>query len=176
MSGNKYIIAFVDWYSGRPEAFAVPDKMADTVADLIIEQIFPRFGSLQIVSDNGTKNVNKSVKETLAKLKIDHVLTSVYHPQSNAKVERFHRTLHDVLAKKVADNQQTWDLFLNQALAAIRFNVSESSKFSPFFLMYNRDVVLPIDNILQPRKKYVGEEYHQSALQDHCYIVVLRPR
>ena len=106
---------------------------------MIIEQIFPRFGSpLQIVSDNGTENVNKIVKETSAKLKIDHVLTSVYHPQSNAKVERSHRTLHDVLAKKVADNQQTWDLFLNQALAAIRFNVSESSKFSPFFLLYNR--------------------------------------
>ena len=71
-------------------------------------------------------------------------MTSVYHSQSNAKVERFHRTLHDVLAKKVADDQQTWDLFLNQALAAIRFNISESSKFSPFFFLYNRDVVLTI--------------------------------
>ena len=26
LSGNKYIIAFVDWYSGWPKAFAVPDK------------------------------------------------------------------------------------------------------------------------------------------------------
>ena len=106
LSGNKYIIAFVDWYSGWPEAFAVPDKTAVTVADLIIEQIYPLFGCpLQIVSDNGTENVNKVMNETLAKLNIDHVLTSVYHPQSNAKVERFHRTLHDVLAKKVADDQ-----------------------------------------------------------------------
>ena len=44
--------------------------------------------------------------------------------------------------------------------------MSESSKFSPFFLLYNRDVVLPIDNILQPRRKYVGEEYHQTAVQE----------
>ena len=44
LSGNKYIIAFVDWNSGWPEAFAVPDKTVDTVADLIIEQIYPRFG------------------------------------------------------------------------------------------------------------------------------------
>ena len=176
LSGNKYIIAFVDWFSGWPEAFAVPDKTADTVAQLIIEEIFPRHGcALQIVSDNGTENVNRIVKETLAKLKIDHVLTSVYHPQSNAKVERFHRTLHDVLAKKIADNQQTWDLFLNQALAAIRFNVSESSRFSPFFLLYNRDVVLPIDNILKPRRKYLGEELHQTALQaQHKSFVAVR--
>ena len=45
MSGNKYIIAFVDWFSGWPEAFAVPDKTADTVAHLLIEEIFPRFGN-----------------------------------------------------------------------------------------------------------------------------------
>ena len=167
LSGNKYIIAFVDWYSGWPEAFPVADKTAETVTDLILQQIFPRFGCpLQIVSDNGSENVNKMVRETLEKLKIDHVLTSVYHPQSNAKCERFHRIFHDILAKAVVDNQQSWDLHLNQSLAAIRFNVSESSKFSPFYLLYNRDVVLPVDNILKPRRKYVGEDYHQIALQE----------
>ena len=102
-------------------------------------------------------------------------MTSVYRPQSNAKVERFNRTLHDVLAKKIADDQQTWDLFLNQALAAIRYNISESSKFSQFFLLYNRDVVLPIHNILQLRRKYVGEEYHRTALQEqHKSFVTVR--
>ena len=60
MSENKYSIAFVDWYSGWPEAVPVPDKTAETVADLIIDQIIPRIGCpLQIVSDNGTENVNK---------------------------------------------------------------------------------------------------------------------
>ena len=93
MSGNRYIIAFVDWYSGWPAVFTVPDKTAETVADLIIDKIFSRFGScLQLVTDNGTENVNRIVKETLDRLKINHVLTSVYHPQSNAKVEHFHRT------------------------------------------------------------------------------------
>ena len=87
-----------------PEAFAVPDKTADTVAQLIIEEIYPRHGcALQIVSDNGAENVNRSVKETLARLKIDHVLTSVYHPQM-------------------------WDLFLNQALAASRQYIETSEK------------------------------------------------
>ena len=132
MSGNKYIIAFVDWFSGWPEAYAVPDKTAETVAHLLLEEIFPRHGSgLQNVTDNGTENVNNKVKETLGSVNIDHALTSVNHPQSNANLERFHRTLYDVLAKRLADDQQTWDLHLNQALAAIRFNVSESSNTLP---------------------------------------------
>ena len=60
------------------------------------------------------------------------------------------------------DNVQTWDLYLNQALAAIKFNVSESSKFSPSFLIYP---LLPIDNILKPRRKYYGDQEHQIALE-----------
>lgn len=167
LSGNKYIIAFVDWYSGWPEAFSVPNKEASTVAHLLMEEIFPRFGCpLQIVTDNGTENVNRVMKEVMAVLNIDHVLTSVYHPQSNAKVERFHRTLHDILSKKINESQETWDICLNQALAAIRFNVSESSKYSPYFLLYGRDVVLPVDNLFKLRRKYQGEDMHQIMLQE----------
>ena len=92
--------------------------------------------------------------------------TSFYRPQSNAKVERFHRTLHDILAKKLADRLDTWDLYLNQILAAIRFNVSEATDYTPFHLVYNRDVVLPIDNLLKPRSKYQGSDMHQMALQE----------
>ena len=166
LSGNKYIVGFVDLYSGWPEAFAVPDKTAATIAHLIIEEIFPRFGApLEIITDNGTENENKVVRETLQELNISHVKTSFYHPQSNAKVERFHRTLHDVLAKKLEDDLTTWDVHLNQTLAAIRFNINESSSFSPFYLLYNRDVVLPIDNILKPRRRYLGEDPHKIAIE-----------
>ena len=91
LSGKRYIIAFVDWYIGWPEAFSVPDKTAETVADLIIDKIFPHSGScIQLMTDNGTENENIIVKDTLDRLKINHVLTSVYHPQINTKVERFH--------------------------------------------------------------------------------------
>ena len=44
-----------------------------------------------------------------------------------------------------------------------------------FFLLYNRDVVLPIDNILKPRRKYLGEDHHQIALQEqHKAFVSVR--
>ena len=128
---------------------AVSDKTTDTVAQLIIEEIFPRHGcALQIVSDNGTENVNLIVIKLWQNSR--YILTSVCHPLSSAKVERFHRTLQEVFAKKIADKQHTWDWCLNQALCAIRINVSELSKFSPFFLLYNRDVVMAIDNSVIP--------------------------
>jgi len=68
------------------------------------------------------------------------------------------------------------DVYLNQTLAAIRFNINESSKFSPFFLLYNRDVVLPVDNLLRPRRKYLGEDRHEIALeqQHEAFVAVHR--
>ena len=45
-SGNMYIIGFSDWYSGWPEAFAVPNKTAETVGHLPLEAIIPRCRTL----------------------------------------------------------------------------------------------------------------------------------
>ena len=112
----------MDWLTGWPEAFTIPDKRARTVSDIILSEIFPRYGALeQLVTDYGSENVNKVMRETLGELNIQHITTSQYNPQSNAKVERFHKTLVDVLTKLAEHNRGNWDLFLTQALAAVRF-------------------------------------------------------
>ena len=43
-AGNKYLLTFVDMYSGWPEFYAIPDKSAQTVATVILERIIPRHG------------------------------------------------------------------------------------------------------------------------------------
>ncbi|XP_065928361.1 uncharacterized protein [Magallana gigas] len=98
------------------------------------------------------------------------------NPQGNGKVERFHRTLHDVMAKKTTDNAQTWDIHLNQTLAAICFHPNDSSKFSPYYLMYNRDVVLPLDTLMKLRRRDAGEDQHKIALQEQhkAFLLVHR--
>ena len=166
LSGNKYIVSFIDLFSGYPEAFACPDKSAQTIAHLIIDEIFVRYSCpLEILSDNGSENINQTVKETLAELNIHHVTTSFYHPQSNGLIERYHRTLVDIISKKLQTDVGSWDMFLNQASAAIRFGVNESTKCSPFFLLFGNEPVLPIDNLLKRRRIYQGEEPHKMALE-----------
>ena len=73
LSGNKYVIGFVDWYLGSAEAFLVPDKSAETTAHLLLEEIIPRHSTpLQLVTDNGTENVNKVMQHLLQTLNISH--------------------------------------------------------------------------------------------------------
>jgi len=58
--GNKYIVSFIDVYSGWPEAFSVPNKCADNIVQLLLDDIFPIYGCpLEIVTDNGSENVKK---------------------------------------------------------------------------------------------------------------------
>ena len=54
----------------------MPDKTAETVAHLFIEEMYPRFGcASELVTDNGSENVNRVVKETLDTLNIHHITT-----------------------------------------------------------------------------------------------------
>ena len=110
------------------------------------------------------------MRETLGELNIQYITTFPCNPQSNAKVERFHKTLADVLAKLAEHNKGNWDLFLTQALAAVRFSINETTMFSPYYLVYGRDVVLPLDNLLRPRSKYLGEDHHRIILEQQHKI------
>ena len=110
------------------------------------------------------------MRETIHSLNIQHITTSPYHPQSKAKVERFHRFLRDVLSKLTTGNSRDLDLQQNQALATVRFSINETTQFSPYFMLFGHDVILPIDNLLKPRRKYMGEDHHKLILEQQHKI------
>ena len=67
----------MDWLTAWPEAFAIPDKRARTVSDMILSEIFPSYGAPeQLVTVNGSENVNKVMRETLEELNVQHITTS----------------------------------------------------------------------------------------------------
>ena len=177
LSGNIYIATFIDVYSGWIEAFPIPDKSAQSITSILIDEIITRHSCpLMIVTDNGKEFVNKIFAETLENLNIKHVRTSVYSPSSNPMVERSHATLNSIIAKRMKENIDLWDLQINSALSAMRTNISRTTKMSPFYILYNREPVLPLDNILKPRRKYEGEEFHKIALENQhkAFITVVK--
>lgn len=166
LDGNRYILTAVCQFSGWAEAYAIPNKKTETIVRVVMDEIIPRHSCPEkILTDNGTEFKSRLFDEMCSELNIVHLYTSPYHPAGNGKTERFHRVLNDMLSKKTARSLENWDQYLPAVLAAYRVGMSETTGYSPFFLLYVRDPVLPLDNLLKPRRRYLGEDYHKISLE-----------
>ena len=69
--------------------------MKEADVELIIQQALEKYPGVspRIISDNGPQFIAKDFKEFIRLTGISHVRTSPYYPQSNGKLERYHRTI-----------------------------------------------------------------------------------
>ena len=102
-SGNKHILTIIDHLTGWPEVFPIPDKSADTIVSTFINQYLPvHMCPRYILSDNGTEFKNQLMDQVPQQLGIEYIFSTPYHPQSNGKLEVFHKSLKPTL-KKLCD-------------------------------------------------------------------------
>ena len=85
--------------------------------------------------------------------------TPPYHPSSNGRIEGFHAFLKACISKHIAPKLE-WDALVPLACAAYNFIPNEHSKESPFFLMFGRDPVLPLNTLLEPKIRYLGNDFN----------------
>jgi hypothetical protein len=150
LKGNRWILVAVDYATNWPIARPVPVASAEAVADFLYEEIVMRFGCpREILTDRGANFSSNIVKHYLKKLDVHHKLTSAFHPRTNGKCERLNGTLKAALRKYTNGALHRWDDFLNAALFACRIRKHATTGFSPFYLTYGREPLLPGDE-LQP--------------------------
>ena len=133
-SGNKHILTIIDHLTGWLEAFPIPDKSTDTIVTTLINQhlpvhICPRY----ILSDNGMEFKNSLMDQVLQQLGIDGIFSAPYHPQSNSKLDMFHKYLKPMLKKLCKKDPANWDKYLNQVLASYRITPNLVIAESLFF-------------------------------------------
>ncbi|KAL0596198.1 LOW QUALITY PROTEIN: Endogenous retrovirus group FC1 Env polyprotein [Plecturocebus cupreus] len=132
----RYLLTFVDTFSGWIKAFPTSRETADTVASILTQEIIPCFGlPVTIQSNNGPAFI--------AQLHIP------YHPQSSGKVERAHGILKDHLTKLTIDVKLSWPTLLPLALAWIQATPWEPTGLSPFELLYGRPFLVSHNFLVQ---------------------------
>ena len=103
-SGNCYILVVADYFTRYTEAYPLPNQEATTVANVLVNEFFLRYSPPErLHSDQGRNFESAIITETCRLLGVEKSRTTPYHPQSDGLVERFNRTLLDMLATAVDD-------------------------------------------------------------------------
>ncbi|KAK7929500.1 hypothetical protein WMY93_005895 [Mugilogobius chulae] len=144
-AGNRYILVLSDYATRYPEAFPLRSIKAKQIANCLL-QLFSRVGVVkEILTDCGTNFLSKLLQQVYQLLGVKGIRTTPYHPQTDGLVERYNQTLKSMLRKFVSTTSKDWDQWLPYLLFAFREVPQASTGFSPFELLYGRQVRGPLD-------------------------------
>ena len=147
-NGNNFILVIIDAFSKFVITKAIKKKMACTVIKAIYEEFILKFGMckhLSIISDNGLVFINSWSKTLYKLLGVKSIKTSVYKPTTNSQCERTNCSIISILRKFVCDNPKNWSRNLCYVTYVINTSVSESTKASPFSLIYGTEATSVLD-------------------------------
>ena len=90
-----YLCSILDGYSRYIVHWEIRQSMTEGDVETIIQRAREKFPgqSPRIISDNGPQFIAKDFKQFIRICGMTHVRTSPYYPQSNGKLERYHRTI-----------------------------------------------------------------------------------
>ncbi|CAC5405557.1 unnamed protein product [Mytilus coruscus] len=104
-------------------------------------------------------------------LTVEKKVSSVYHPQTNGMCEKFNGVLKRMLKAHASLEPKTWDKYLVYVLFAYREVPNDTTGFSPFELLYGRNVRGPLSVL---KEQWEEPEDCQSSLLS--YLIETRER
>jgi len=148
---KKYLLVIIDYYTKWPEVFETDNQEAETVAKLLYTEIYVRYGApCKLISDRGLSFLAQVITKLNNLFGIFKANTTAYHPQTDGLAENFNKTLIQTIKSYITEELGNyWSNFLPGLLFAYRTTPHASTGFSPFFLLFGRHPVLPIDQTLK---------------------------
>ena len=139
----KYILTMVDHFTRLADAIPITSKRSEEVARGILELALRHGTPRKILSDRGGEFQSRLTAALYQDMRLKGIRTSGYAPQTNGKVERFHRTLGNILSTLVSREGDDWDVNLPLAIFAYNTQVHSATGYTPFFLDHLREARHP---------------------------------
>jgi len=149
-TGHDSIAVFVDRLT-KTVHFAATTKTvnASEYARLLTDTVVRAHGVPKvIISDRDPRFTSQFWREFAKLCGTELRFSTAYHPQTDGQSERTNRTLEQVLRAYVLPNQSDWDKHLSMAEFAMNNSVSASTGNTPFYALYARHPLAPIDMAL----------------------------
>jgi transposase InsO family protein len=112
----------------------------------LFEDIFVRFGiPKDLITNGGHPFTSHKFEALLSQYHVLHRTTSSYHPQGNGQVESTNKVIEVILTKTVREHCRDWSDKLHEALWAYQTTWRNTIGFSPYDLVYGKNLVFPIE-------------------------------
>ncbi len=97
-----FLISVIDGYSRYVVHHELRQNMQVFDVELTVQKALEKYpGSKpRLISDNGPQYISKDFAEYLKLAGLQHIRTSIAYPQSNGKIERYHRSIHEECLSK----------------------------------------------------------------------------
>ena len=170
---SRYILTMIDYATRYPEAVALPSIETERVAEVLIAMFSRVAIPSEMLIEQERRVTIEVMNEVSRLLSLQQLTTIPYRPYSKGPVERFHAMLKRVLLTMCAERPNDWDKYLPALLFAVRVIPQESLGFSPFELLYGRNVRGPMQIL---RELWSVEETDEHARLTYRYVIDLRER
>ena len=137
--GNCYILVISDYLSKAVFLFPCRSAKAKSLVENV-EGFFLLFGApMFLTCDNGVQMKSKDFQFLCQRYRTRIFYTANYNPRANP-VERHNRVIKTMLRTYVnQDNHRTWDEHLMEIGCAIRTSPSETTGYTPYFVLFGRE-------------------------------------
>ncbi|XP_062376121.1 uncharacterized protein LOC134064271 [Sardina pilchardus] len=140
------VLVMTDHFTRLAQAFACRDQSAKQVARVLLEKYFCVYGFPErIHSDQGPSFESELIAELLQLSGVRKSHTTPYHPMGNGSVERFNRTLGNMIRALPSESKQDWPRRLQTLTFMYNCTSHETTGYAPFYLMFGRVPRLPVD-------------------------------
>nr|CAB3503789.1 unnamed protein product [Digitaria exilis] len=169
--GFTHLLVAVDKFSKWIEARPI-NRIKSEQAVLFFTDIIHRFGvPNSIITDNGTQFTGKKLLEFCDNFHIRVDWSAVAHPQTNGQVERANGMILQGLKPRIHNKLKKfghrWVQELPSVIWSLRMIPSRATGFSPYFLVYGAEAILPTDlEYGSPRLRAYQEQRNCRARED----------
>ena len=173
------LMVITDHFTRYVQAYITPKQTVLMVAKTLWDQFLVHYGwPTKILMDQGNSFENQLIRELCSLAQVQKLQTTPYKPQTNGSCKHFNYTLMSMLGTLPIHAKKNWPEWVSTLTHRYNATMCHATRFSPFFLMYGRIPILPIDvefGVMIPDITHASHQNYAEKLKAHlkwpCKVV-----